>query len=96
MYLGRPCITFGLFFGFQDISCIKDLTSLYEAATIEDVYIAYQQLKVDDDSLYSCIGVAGMQANGDINGEYAGASLLEFTVYTVFWSSALEILNEWN
>ncbi|ERN11452.1 hypothetical protein AMTRI_Chr03g43670 [Amborella trichopoda] len=46
----------------KDISCIKDLTSLYEAATIEDVYVAYNHLKVGEDSLYSCIGVAGSQA----------------------------------
>ncbi|XP_028771998.1 stromal processing peptidase, chloroplastic [Neltuma alba] len=49
----------------KDISCIKDLTFLYEAATIEDVYLAYEQLKVDDNSLYSCIGVAGVQAGQD-------------------------------
>ncbi|KAA0047681.1 stromal processing peptidase [Cucumis melo var. makuwa] len=46
----------------KDLSCIKDLTSLYEAATIDDVYIAYDQLKVDADSLYTCIGIAGAQA----------------------------------
>ncbi|KAL5778469.1 hypothetical protein ACOSP7_011395 [Xanthoceras sorbifolium] len=46
----------------KDISCIKDLTSLYEAATIEDIYLAYQQLKVDENSLYSCVGIAGAQA----------------------------------
>lgn len=46
----------------KDISCIKDLVSLYEAATIEDIYFAYQQLKVDEESLYSCIGIAGAQA----------------------------------
>lgn len=45
----------------KDISCIKDLTLLYEAAGIEDVYVAYEQLKVDEDSLYSCIGIAGAQ-----------------------------------
>ncbi|XP_065861526.1 stromal processing peptidase, chloroplastic isoform X2 [Euphorbia lathyris] len=50
----------------KDISCIKDLTSLYEAATMEDIYLAYEQLKVDENSLYSCIGVAGSQA-GDEN-----------------------------
>ncbi|OAY51233.1 stromal processing peptidase, chloroplastic [Manihot esculenta] len=50
----------------KDISCIKDLTSLYEAATIEDIYLAYEQLKVDEDSLYSCIGVAGSQAGDEI------------------------------
>ena len=48
---------------------MKDLTSLYEAATIEDVYVAYEQLKVDEDSLYSCIGVAGAQAGEEINGK---------------------------
>ncbi|KAI5599663.1 hypothetical protein BDE02_02G211200 [Populus trichocarpa] len=51
----------------KDVSCIKDLTSLYEAATIEDIYLAYEQLKVDEDSLYSCIGVAGTQAGEEIN-----------------------------
>ncbi|XP_037492407.1 stromal processing peptidase, chloroplastic [Jatropha curcas] len=50
----------------KNISCIKDLTSLYEAATIEDIYLAYEQLKVDEDSLYSCIGVAGSQAGDEI------------------------------
>nr|Q40983.2 RecName: Full=Stromal processing peptidase, chloroplastic; AltName: Full=Chloroplast processing enzyme; Flags: Precursor [Pisum sativum] len=50
----------------KDLSCIKDLTSLYEAATIEDTCLAYEQLKVDEDSLYSCIGVSGAQAAQDI------------------------------
>ena len=53
----------------QDLSCIKDLTSLYEAATIDDVYIAYNQLKVDADSLYTCIGIAGAQAGEESIGE---------------------------
>ncbi|XP_034224018.1 stromal processing peptidase, chloroplastic isoform X2 [Prunus dulcis] len=50
----------------KDISCIKDLTNLYEVAAIEDIYIAYDQLKVDDDSIYSCIGVAGAQAGDEM------------------------------
>ncbi|KAL0429662.1 UNVERIFIED_CONTAM: Stromal processing peptidase, chloroplastic [Sesamum radiatum] len=53
----------------KDISCIKDLTSLYEAATIEDVYLAYEQLKIDENSLFSCIGVAGSQAGEAVTGE---------------------------
>lgn len=52
----------------QDISCIKDLTFLYDAATIEDIYRAYEQLKVDENSLYSCIGIAGAEAVQDIAG----------------------------
>lgn len=50
----------------KDISCIKDLIFLYEAATIEDIYLAYEQLKVDENSLYSCVGIAGAQAAQDI------------------------------
>ncbi|XP_024013129.1 stromal processing peptidase, chloroplastic isoform X2 [Eutrema salsugineum] len=50
----------------KELSCVKELTSLYEAASIEDIYVAYNQLKVDEDSLYSCIGVAGAQAGEDI------------------------------
>ncbi|XP_052202121.1 stromal processing peptidase, chloroplastic [Diospyros lotus] len=52
----------------KDISCIKDLTSLYEAASIADIYLAYEQLKIDENSLYSCIGVAGTQAGEEISG----------------------------
>lgn len=51
----------------KDITCIKDLTMLYEAATIEDIYLAYEHLKVDDQSLFSCIGIAGAQAGEDIS-----------------------------
>ncbi|CAL0332060.1 unnamed protein product [Lupinus luteus] len=50
----------------KDISCIKDLTFLYDVATVEDVYLAYEQLKVDENSLYSCIGIAGAQAGQEI------------------------------
>ncbi|KAI8538976.1 hypothetical protein RHMOL_Rhmol09G0145100 [Rhododendron molle] len=50
----------------KDITCIKDLNSLYEAATVEDLYLAYDQLKIDESSLYSCIGVAGAQAGEEI------------------------------
>ncbi|KAA8541397.1 hypothetical protein F0562_025360 [Nyssa sinensis] len=51
----------------KDISCIKDLTLLYESATIEDIYLAYEHLKVDENSLYSCIGIAGAQAGEEIS-----------------------------
>ncbi|GAB2227260.1 hypothetical protein Droror1_Dr00009075 [Drosera rotundifolia] len=51
----------------KDISCIKDMMSLYEAATIEDIYLAYDQLKVDENHLYSCIGIAGAQTGQEIS-----------------------------
>lgn len=53
----------------QDVSCIKDLTSLYEAAIVEDIYLAYDQLKIDESSLYTCIGIAGSQAGEEISGK---------------------------
>lgn len=62
----------------QDLSCIKDLTSLYEAATIEDVYIAYEHLKIDEGSLFSCIGIAGAQAGEDISGKAFSLTALEW------------------
>ncbi|KAE9452508.1 hypothetical protein C3L33_15588, partial [Rhododendron williamsianum] len=43
----------------KDISCIKDLNSQYEVVTVKDIYLAYDQLKIDESSMYSCIGVAG-------------------------------------
>lgn len=53
----------------KDISCIKDMVFLYETATIEDIYVAYEQLKVDENSLYTCIGIAGTQAGEEISVE---------------------------
>ena len=35
------------------------MTFLYEAVTVEDIYLAYETLKVDDDSLFACVGIAG-------------------------------------
>lgn len=51
----------------KDISCIKELISLYEAATVEDIYVAYEQLKIDENSLFSCIGIAGVNAGEDVS-----------------------------
>ncbi|AQL04847.1 Stromal processing peptidase chloroplastic [Zea mays] len=51
----------------KDVSCIKELTTLYENATIEDLYIAYEHLKVDDSSLFACIGIAGAESGEDTN-----------------------------
>lgn len=42
---------------------------LHEAATVEDVYIAYEQLKIDENCLFSCIGIAGSQAGEPVIGE---------------------------
>ncbi|EMS67217.1 Retrovirus-related Pol polyprotein from transposon TNT 1-94 [Triticum urartu] len=53
----------------KDISCIKELTTLYESATIEDLYLAYEHLKVDDSSLFACIGIAGAESGEEVNAD---------------------------
>ncbi|KAL2524805.1 Insulinase (Peptidase family M16) family protein [Abeliophyllum distichum] len=60
-----------------DISCIKDLTSLYEDATIEDIYMAYEQLKIDENSLCLCIGIAGAQAGEEVTASVEDEQLVE-------------------
>ncbi|CAN6220735.1 unnamed protein product [Urochloa humidicola] len=59
----------------KDVSCIKELTTLYESATIEDLYIAYGHLKVDDSSLFACIGIAGAESGEDTNDDEADMDL---------------------
>lgn len=68
---------------------------LYEAATIGDIYLAYEQLKIDDNSLYSCIGIAGVQAGEEILGEdiclYNEFVLLTSDAYVIFSKAMLEL-----
>ncbi|XP_022681972.1 stromal processing peptidase, chloroplastic [Setaria italica] len=59
----------------KDVSCIKELTTLYESATIEDLYLAYEHLKVDDSSLFACIGIAGAESGEDTNDDEADMDL---------------------
>ncbi|CAN6194219.1 unnamed protein product [Urochloa humidicola] len=59
----------------KDVSCIKELTTLYESATIEDLYLAYEHLKVDDSSLFACIGIAGTESGEDTNDDEADMDL---------------------
>lgn len=58
----------------KDVSCIRDLFKLYEAATIEDVYNAYDLLKVDDESVFTCMGIAGAQISKEDPGLEEDAS----------------------
>lgn len=44
------------------LECLRDLNAMYEATTIDDVYEAYSYLKLDEDSVFSCIGTSGKSA----------------------------------
>lgn len=52
---------------------------LYDIATVEDIYLAYEHLKVDDSSLFACVGVAGAQASEDNSGK-----TIMYTVCSLF------------
>ena len=39
--------------------CLRDLRTMYEAATIDDVNDAYTQFQMDDDHVFTCVGTSG-------------------------------------
>ncbi|KAL5975448.1 hypothetical protein ACLOJK_019770 [Asimina triloba] len=85
-------------YGIQDITCIKELNLLYEAATIEDVYLAYEHLRVDEGSMFSCVGIAGAQAGEDISeqsGYTGGVTVRGTTFNNVPQKSRHGRLNKW-
>jgi len=47
----------------KDVGCLRDLPYLYEVATADDVYNAYNYLSLDDTSLFTCMGIAGVEVD---------------------------------
>jgi len=43
----------------KDIKCLQELTSVYNAATVSDIYEAYNRLGLSDQEIYTCTGVSG-------------------------------------
>eukprot|EP00798_Chlamydomonas_sp_ICE-L_P027064 gene27064-2297_t len=43
-------------------TCLRDLKSMYEASTVEDIYDAYNSLHFDNERLYTMVGTSGKQA----------------------------------
>ena len=69
----------------QDVGCLRDLPYLYEVTTADDVYNAYNYLSLDDNSLFTCMGVAGSEAGKgaavvEVTEELAGMDI--FLLYT--------------
>ncbi|KAL6754220.1 peptidase M16 inactive domain-containing protein [Haematococcus lacustris] len=44
---------------WKSVRCLRDLKAMYVSLTVEDMYFAYSQLQLDDEHLYSCVGVSG-------------------------------------
>uniref|UniRef100_A0A061SA19 Insulinase (Peptidase family m16) family protein isoform 2 n=1 Tax=Tetraselmis sp. GSL018 TaxID=582737 RepID=A0A061SA19_9CHLO len=44
------------------LECLRDLRAMYEAATLEDVYEAFSYLRLDEQSVFTCVGTSGKTA----------------------------------
>eukprot|EP00271_Cylindrocystis_brebissonii_P022866 TRINITY_DN898_c0_g1_i1.p1 TRINITY_DN898_c0_g1~~TRINITY_DN898_c0_g1_i1.p1 ORF type:complete len:1519 (-),score=355.87 TRINITY_DN898_c0_g1_i1:1045-5601(-) len=60
------------------LGCITDLPFLYETATPDDMYTAYNFLGLDEDSVFTCVGVAGADKESSLGaGAKAGEAVVE-------------------
>ena len=46
----------------KTVDVLRDLVSMYEAASVDDIYEALQHFNLDDNNVITCIGVSGKQA----------------------------------
>ena len=46
----------------KTLDVLRDLIQMYESATVEDICEALAEFNLDDESVYTCIGVSGKQA----------------------------------
>ena len=47
----------------KSVECLRDLTAMYDAVTIEDIYEAYSHFDFSDEATYTCIGTSGQDAS---------------------------------
>merc|ERR1711959_406219 len=47
----------------KDLKCLQELTSVYSAATVADIYETYDRLSLGDDEIYTCTGISGENVN---------------------------------
>ena len=43
----------------KDLKCLQELTSVYNDATVADIYEAYNRMGLSDQEIYTCTGVSG-------------------------------------
>lgn len=46
----------------KTVNVLRDLVPMYEAATVDDIYEALQHFNLDDNQVFTCIGVSGKEA----------------------------------
>lgn len=47
----------------KSVECLRDLTAMYDAITIEDIYEAYSHFDFSDEATYTCIGTSGQDVS---------------------------------
>lgn len=52
----------------KSTACIRDMVIMLEAATLDDIYSAYNNMRVDDDHIITCIGTSGPHPLPNSNG----------------------------
>lgn len=45
----------------KTVDILRDLVSMYETATVDDIYEALQHFNLDDNNVFTCIGVSGKE-----------------------------------
>jgi predicted Zn-dependent peptidase len=56
----------------KGVECLRDLVTMYEAATVEDIFDAYSQFDFSDGKVFTCIGTSGKEDPGIISPLLAG------------------------
>jgi hypothetical protein len=44
---------------YKRVECLRDLRSMYECATIDDLYDAYTRFDFSDEAVFTCVGTSG-------------------------------------
>jgi hypothetical protein len=44
---------------YKRVECLRDLRSMYESATIDDLYDAYTRFDFSDEAVFTCVGTSG-------------------------------------
>ncbi|GAX77204.1 hypothetical protein CEUSTIGMA_g4650.t1 [Chlamydomonas eustigma] len=56
------------------VECLRDLKTMFEAATVEDIYHLYNHFNFDDNNLFTCVGISGKSAPPVPENYLAGAA----------------------
>ena len=86
----------------KNLASLRDLVAMYEAAKVEDLYDALASFSLDDESVFTCIGVSGKtppaqkdfqeQNKGNLLNAQVGRRNLCFAVWVQrFWAGNEEI-----